>query len=161
MKTKAQKIAELKAEIERLEKEAGNVWVRFEPVREQGYWVPFFGASTMTHEYDFDADDVDDEFAKKGLVFETPEQAAAVADAIIVMCQLRRCEGAGSRNSEGSGFIYQVTPNGNFMCDYWVEVSFNTICPAFPTKTLCMAAVEKVGRDRVIAAIKLWAMVDA
>lgn len=160
MKTKEQKIAELKAEIERLEKEAGSVWARFEPECGEAYFLPDFSCEDNIYSYEFCDDGIDGRAITNGVAFKTKEQAAAVADAMIVMCQLRRCKGAGQRSDDGVGFVYQLSED-SFMYDFWGRMAFNTICPQFPTKELCKAAIEKVGRDRVEAAIKLWAMVDA
>ena len=92
--------------------------------------------------------------------FPTKELAEAYADAFKVVLELRRQPFSGEVDGEGRGYIF--CGNG-FGYDWYPYDTYNMelfqLCPPFPSPEACEAAVEAVGRERIIKAYRLLANV--
>lgn len=87
-----------------------------------------------------------------------PDQvtAQAYADAFDVAISLRRQPGCDA-TPFGPGFIIRVNRVGALAIAHYQHLEANPrITPLFRTSELVEAAVEAVGKDRVVAAIKLF-----
>lgn len=93
-------------------------------------------------------------------VFPDEATAQGYAEAFKVMLELRRCEGAGHFCDnvclEDQGWPLDIYNGG--VEQYCVDSpEMFTLFPPFPNKELAQAAMNKVGKDRIIAAAKFLA----
>lgn len=92
-------------------------------------------------------------------IFPDEKTAEGYADAFRVMLELRRCEGAGHYYEEYGdqyGWTISLSEVDTYAKDY-VEVF--AFFPPFPTKELAQSALDNVGKDRVLSAIRFLANV--
>lgn len=90
-------------------------------------------------------------------VFPSQEIAEAYGDAFRVMLELRRCEGAGhysEYNDEGYGYACCIDSVVAYTPECYEAFS---IVPPFPTEELAQAAIDSVGKERIVAAMQLLA----
>lgn len=95
-------------------------------------------------------------------VFPSQEVAEAYGDAFRVMLELRRCEGAGhyyEEYGEDYGWSINCINWGRPDCYSKDFPEMFSLFPPFPTEALAQAAIDNVGKERIIAAMKLLANV--
>ena len=158
MTTKAERIAQLKAELAELEKEPEQLVIfdGWEPEKGDIIYWPNLNAECVY-------DSVFKEKYEAKFAFRNPKQAAAILDAFCVLMELRNQEGAGQVHSDGIGYVFRYG-----MTDYIAPFDYGIygilagafICPCFPSQELCERAVNNVGRERVEHCLKLFAMVS-
>lgn len=105
----------------------------------------------VLHSYNYYSSDFPDD------LFPDKETAEAYADAFRVMLELRRCEGSGEVDRTGDGWFYEIHHQSfDYNTPHVAPENFS-LCPPFPSEEACEAAINKVGKERVIAAYKLLA----
>lgn len=95
-------------------------------------------------------------------VFPSQQIAEAYADAFRVMLELRRCEGAGHYYEEyGDFYGWSICQWGSNPLDWYPKGCHEMFAffPPFPTEELAQAAIDNVGKERIIAAMQLLANV--
>lgn len=145
-----QHAAAIQQRIEEIEKEASQKEEKKTPwqladIGGDGYFVDACLAGTIGQgdrctELDYNA------FAQQSV-------AQGFANAFSVMIQLRQCEGAGGRVTDGHGWM--LNPGGIVGCGFGNH-SFG-LFPPYPTQDDALAAAKSVGIDKIVAAYKFLA----
>ena len=155
-------IAKLKARLAELEKEPEQLVIfdGWKPGYMEVYYMPHFMDSSLYNNDKWTDHELDLLLQGKGLIFKTPEQAAAVADAFCVLMELRNQEGAGNRDVNNRGWCIFIDQHARLTFDSFYQYLLAFIYPCFPSRELCERAVNNVGRERVERCLKLFAMVS-
>lgn len=117
MTTKAERIAQLKAELAELEKEPEQLVIfdGWEPEKGDIIYWPNLNAACVY-------DSVFKEKYEAKFAFRNPKQVAAILDAFCVLMELRNQEGAGTI-SRGDGFVFIPDIYGEFCIECWTTSS--------------------------------------
>lgn len=120
------------------------------------YYAIDFGESTA---YTFENDRVDNQFKAIGNIFKTQEEANAQLEALKVCHELRSQPGSKKFESRASNFYAYVGLDDESISwgvSYYGPSSFTQAY--FDSEESCQAAINKVGKDRIIKSARWLAM---
>lgn len=135
-------IAELQQKLEEAKKaeEEKNPW-KLAPVTAKGFFCDTVSNEIGKNCAPFNGEDL--------TTFATEKAAEGFLNVWNVMVLLRQQKGAGKRNEDGYGWMFDMDTGE---CIRYSTVDCFALFPAFQTEALAQAAVEAIGKDRIIAA---------